>query len=73
MKPLRSGGFVEEGRFKQHTWFGDRYWDVIRLAMYREDWYRFRERTHFLLGVAEEASEILEERAGRGDGAQRPS
>lgn len=59
MKPLTSGGFVEEGRLKHHTWFNDRYWDVIRLAMYREDWYRFRERTHFVLGIAQDAEEMI--------------
>jgi RimJ/RimL family protein N-acetyltransferase len=65
ISPLLSGGFVEEGRFRQHIWFRDRYWDVIRLAMYRDGWYKFRERTHFLLGVAEETAELMEEQAER--------
>lgn len=73
MKPLISAGFVEEGRFREHTWFNDRYWDVIRLAMYRSDWYRFRERTHFLLGVAQDVEEVMEEQQGRRDGGVEPS
>jgi len=65
MSPLMSAGFVEEGRFRQHVWFEKQYWDVIRFAIYRDDWYRFRERTHFVLGVAEEAADLLEQQAER--------
>lgn len=69
MKPLMAGGFVEEGRFREHTWHDDRYWDVIRLAMHREKWNEVRDRARFLLGVQEQAGEMLEAEQARRDGA----
>jgi RimJ/RimL family protein N-acetyltransferase len=66
-QPLMAGGFVEEGCFKQHTWHDDRYWDVHRLAMYRERWYEVRDRARRLLGIQEEAAELLAERDGHHD------
>jgi hypothetical protein len=69
MKPLMAGGFVEEGRFREHTWHDDRYWDVIRLAMYREKWNEVRDRARLLLGVQEQAADMLEEQQARRDGA----
>jgi RimJ/RimL family protein N-acetyltransferase len=57
MKPLITGGFVEEGCFKEHAWFRDRFWDVFRLAMYRDAWNEFRDRTHLLIGVARAVDE----------------
>lgn len=68
LKPLMAGGFVEEGRFREHTWHDDRYWDVIRLAMYREKWNEVRDRARLLLGVQQETEQILEEQAARVDG-----
>lgn len=62
LKPLMAGGFVEEGRFEEHTWHDDRYWDVIRLAL---RWLEVRDRARLLLGVAEETAELMEEQAQR--------
>jgi RimJ/RimL family protein N-acetyltransferase len=31
----RKAGFVEEGRFRAHTWHGGRYADVVRMAVLR--------------------------------------
>lgn len=59
MKPLMAGGFVEEGCFREHTWHDDRYWDVTRLAMYRERWMEVRARARRLLGVSEDASNAI--------------
>lgn len=61
LRPLMAGGFVEEGRFRQHTWYNDRYWDVIRLAMYRERWLEVRDRARLLLGVSEAAADLVAE------------
>ena len=33
----RKAGFVEEGRFRAHTWHGGRYADVLRMAVFRGD------------------------------------
>ncbi len=76
MKPLKSGGFIEEGRFGQHVWFKDRYWDVVRLAMYRDAWDRFRDQTHMLVRSTQEEEDLAERlaaraRDGAGDGNAR--
>ena len=49
--------FVEEGRLLEHTWHGDRYWDMRLLALYRERWLEVRERTKIILDVAADVSE----------------
>jgi RimJ/RimL family protein N-acetyltransferase len=64
IKGLLGAGMVEEGRFREHTWFNDQYWDVFRYAFYRDAWYRYRDRTNLILGVSAELSESVE------DGAQ---
>lgn len=30
--------FHEEGRLRDHEWYMDRYWDVLHLAIYRDEW-----------------------------------
>lgn len=35
---MREGGFVEEGRFKDHIWWNDRYWDMHVLSLDRASW-----------------------------------
>lgn len=35
-------GFVVEGTLRAHRWFADRYWDLYKLALYREAWERFK-------------------------------
>ncbi|MDW8319624.1 MAG: GNAT family protein [Anaerolineae bacterium] len=35
-------GFVVEGTLRAHRWFDHRYWDLYKLALYREAWERFR-------------------------------
>ncbi len=41
---VNHGGFREEARLPNHIWYEDRYWAVIKLAVYREDYYEGRER-----------------------------
>ncbi|MGB2694316.1 MAG: GNAT family protein [Dehalococcoidia bacterium] len=41
---VNNGGFREEARLPNHIWYEDRYWAVIKLALYREDYYLARER-----------------------------
>lgn len=36
LNPLLKGGAVEEGRFRKHRLFGDKRWDLIRLAVYQD-------------------------------------
>jgi len=44
LKTCLNGGFIKEGCFKQHHWFGDRYWDMYRLALYRDAFPALRKR-----------------------------
>jgi RimJ/RimL family protein N-acetyltransferase len=32
---------TEEARLKEHTYHGDRYWDTLTFAIYRQDWHAF--------------------------------
>jgi ribosomal-protein-alanine N-acetyltransferase len=34
----RKAGFVEEGRFREHTWHDGMYRDVLRMAVLRSEW-----------------------------------
>ena len=47
IKPLLGAGFVEEGRFREHVWHGEQYWDMYRFAIYREAWQKFQARGTF--------------------------
>lgn len=59
IRSLFGAGIVQEGRFGAHAWFDGRYWDVIRLAAYRDRWESERRMIPFLLGVGDEASRLL--------------
>jgi RimJ/RimL family protein N-acetyltransferase len=53
--PLAAAGFREEGRLHEHTWFRGSYWDLVRLALYRDEWLtEGRQRLATLVSVAEE-------------------
>ena len=67
-----AGLFAEEGRFREHTRRDGRYWDVVRLAVYREAWPDLRERIWFLLQVGAEAAELLAEQRARGRASVTP-
>jgi hypothetical protein len=48
-------GFAEEGYFKQHIFRDNRYYDVIRLAVLKDDWVnKHRERIKKVMGITEE-------------------
>ena len=36
---LTHGGFVEEGRLKEHRYYNGRYYDMLTLALYRDKFY----------------------------------
>lgn len=37
--PNRSAGLlVEEARLRDHLYYGDRHWDMLHLALYRDTW-----------------------------------
>jgi RimJ/RimL family protein N-acetyltransferase len=55
-------GFREEGRQREHVFYIDRFWDMIRYSLTRERWNELRERFHRLLIIREEAEELLAER-----------
>lgn len=50
-------GFVEEGRLRAHTWYHDRYWDQIRLALYREAWPDLRDLALLVLHAGQDVDE----------------
>lgn len=43
-KYLPEGIAAEEGRLTQHVFYGDRFWDLVTLAITREAWLSFEER-----------------------------
>ena len=47
---------VEEGRFKEHSWFSGSYRDLLRYALYDDTWKSERERVAHILDVGHEAS-----------------
>lgn len=60
--PLEACGFKEEGRLREHMWFDDRYWDLIRYAIFRDEWIgEGRSRLALILNVGEEATQSLTE------------
>ena len=61
------GGLVEEGRFKDHVYHEGRYWDMVRLALYREDWPKLKERANRIfstIAAADGASGVQEPGGG---------
>jgi RimJ/RimL family protein N-acetyltransferase len=46
---LERVGWREEGRFAEHVWYQDRYWSLIRLALFREEWSKQKERIAMLI------------------------
>jgi RimJ/RimL family protein N-acetyltransferase len=44
-------GFVVEGTLKAHRWFGDRYWDLHKLALYRDAWQNIKTTLAPLVGT----------------------
>lgn len=61
LKPLIAAGLVQEGKFEQHIWAGDKYQDVVRLVLDHGRWLDDRRQALFLIGLREEASEIITE------------
>lgn len=41
----------EEGRLRDHLFYNDRYWDLVTLAVYREEFYAQRDRYDRFLGI----------------------
>jgi hypothetical protein len=63
-------GFRTAGRFEEHVWYRDRFWDSTLYCLTREDWLKTRERLHFLLGVESgmQEEQLRRERAPSPDG-----
>ena len=59
LKALLEGAFEEEGRFGQHVWYEDRYWDLVRFAVYREGWTEDQKQVLFRVSLGEEAGEAV--------------
>jgi len=62
---LRKVGCREEGRFEQHVWFGDRYWALIRMSLFRETWLADRERLRHIIGVQHDVDWATERSSSR--------
>ncbi len=56
---LLNGGFREEARLPNHIWYESRYWSVIKLALYREDYYEGRERMDRILQVQHDYNSLI--------------
>ena len=59
LKALLEGAFEEEGRFGEHVWYEDRYWDLVRFAVYREGWAENQKQVLFRVSLGEEAAEAV--------------
>ena len=73
LSQIRRVGFVEEGRFREHAYYKDRYWDLFRYALYRDKWLEIRERWHRVLTASADVSaiyELIKEQREVGDGAE---
>ncbi len=46
-------GLAKEGRQREHAWHKDRYWDLLRLALFREDWPDLRRKVALNLDVGQ--------------------
>jgi RimJ/RimL family protein N-acetyltransferase len=55
---LTKHGFREEARLPEHIWYESRCWAIIKLALYREDYYEGRERIGTILDVQHEANSL---------------
>jgi RimJ/RimL family protein N-acetyltransferase len=53
------GGFREEARLPNHIWYESRYWALIKLALYRDDYYEWRERTNRILQVQHDYNSLM--------------
>lgn len=62
---LKTGAFVEEGRFRQHTWHENRYWDMIRVALYRDSWEEVREWAQAVLQDTRPGTHLVEEHSAK--------
>jgi RimJ/RimL family protein N-acetyltransferase len=60
-----ASAFSEEGRFRDHTFYDGRYWDAVRLALYRDAWPELRARIWLILEVGAEATGLLAEHEAR--------
>lgn len=58
------GGFREEARLPNHIWYEYRYWALIKLALYREDYYEWRERTNHILQVQHDFNSLMDRGLG---------
>ncbi len=56
---LVNHGFREEARLPNHLWYEDRYWSVIKLALYREDYYEGRQRMDHILQAQHEVNSLI--------------
>jgi len=59
LRSLLKGGFVEEGRSLRHVWHGDRYWDLIHLGYFREDWERLKPQIYRILAAEYDVDRVL--------------
>jgi len=67
---IKTGAFVEEGRFRSHTYHDNRYWDLIRVALYRESWDKIRDWAHSVVHDQRAGMELVREHGLSTNGEQ---
>lgn len=61
---LKKGGFREEARLPNHVWYEDRYWSLIKLALYREVYVTdVKPRLQFILTLQDEFNSLVDSTA----------
>lgn len=55
LSTLRTAGFVEEGRFKEHRFVGGKRYDLLRFAVYRKD---FTKHERFINKLKKKGGEL---------------
>ena len=66
LRGLVKAGFSEEGRSLRHVWHGDRYWDLVHLGYFREEWERLRPHIHRILAIEDDIDKVLNSRVEAG-------
>lgn len=59
---IETGAFVEEGRFRDHTRYDGRYWDMVRVALYRDAWNNIRDWANLVVHDERDGMELVADR-----------
>ncbi len=59
IRALDNIGFEEEGRQREHIFYADRFWDLIRYSISREQWREVRDRYWRIMLIQEDYEELM--------------